>query len=248
MMKLTRSNWVTWKSRMEDMLYCKDLHEPIEGIKSKPENMSDANWTKMNRKTIGTIRQWVDESIYHHVSKETDAQALWKKLESLFEKKTAAKKAFLIKELVNMKYVEDVSVTEHLNNFQNVINQVATMGLNIEEELLALLLLGSLPDSWETFVVTVSNSASNGVLSMDAVKDSMFNEETRRKASGASAGAGQLFVTEKRGKNSGETRFNGDCHYCGKKGHMKKHCRKWKKEQKDENNTASVVTYGEDLL
>ena len=69
MMKLTRSNWVTWKSRMEDMLYCKDLHEPIEGINSKPENMSDANWTKMNRKTIGTIRQWVDESIYHHVSK-----------------------------------------------------------------------------------------------------------------------------------------------------------------------------------
>ena len=121
MMKLTRSNWVTWKSRMEDMLYCKDLHEPIEGINSKPENMSAANWTKMNRKTIGTIRQWVDESIYHHVSKETDAQALWKKLESLFEKKTAAKKAFLIKELVNMKYVEDVSVTEHLNNFQNVI-------------------------------------------------------------------------------------------------------------------------------
>ncbi|TQD68746.1 hypothetical protein C1H46_045721 [Malus baccata] len=124
---------------MVDMLYCKDLHEPIECVKSKPKNMSDANWTKMNRKPIGTIRQWVDESINHHVSKETDAQVLWKKLESLFEKKTATKKAFLIKELVNMKYAEDVSVTEHLNNLQNVINQVATMGLNIEKELLALL-------------------------------------------------------------------------------------------------------------
>ncbi|KAB2629362.1 hypothetical protein D8674_034157 [Pyrus ussuriensis x Pyrus communis] len=220
---------------MEDMVYCKNLHEPIEGINSKPTNMSDANWTKMNRKTIGTIRQWVDESIYHH-----------KKLESLFEKKTDAHKVFLIKELVNVKYADDVSVTEHLNNFQNVINQVATMGLNIKEELLALLLMGSLPDIWETFVVIVNNSASNGVLSMDAVKDIMFNEETRRKASGAVAG--QLFVTKKSGKNSCEMRFNGNCHYYGEKGHMKKHYCKWKKEQKDGNNTAGVVTYDEELL
>ncbi|KAM1394751.1 hypothetical protein PS2_030306 [Malus domestica] len=117
MIKLTNSNWVTWKPMMEDIFYCKDLHEPIEGDAAKLESMSDAEWKKMNRKVIGTIRQWVDDSVFHHMSNETNAREFWTKLESLFEKKTLAKKAFLIKELINVKYKDGLSVVEHLNNF-----------------------------------------------------------------------------------------------------------------------------------
>ena len=43
------------------------------------------------------------------------------------------------------------------------------------------LLLSSLPDSWETLVVTVSNSTPNEILSMESVKDSLLNKEARRK-------------------------------------------------------------------
>ncbi|KAM2683111.1 hypothetical protein EV1_044763 [Malus domestica] len=247
MIKLTNSNWVTWKPRMEDILYCKDMHEPIEGDAAKPESMSDAEWKKMNRKAIGTIRQWVDDSVFHHVSNETNAREFWTKLESLFEKKTPAKKAFLIKELINVKYKDGLSVAEHLNNFQNIINQLATMKMTIEDELQALLLLGSLPDSWETFVVSISNSASNGVLTLDNVKNSMLNEETRRKTSGTDSS--QVFVTENRGRSKSrgprghgrspsrsKSRFRGACHHCGKEGHMKKNCRVWKREQREGNN------------
>ena len=54
-----------------------------------------------------------------------------------------------------------------------------SMKLIIDDELQALLLLSSLPDSWETLVVSLSNSAPNGVLQLAIVKDSLFNEETR---------------------------------------------------------------------
>ena len=87
MIKLTHSNWVTWKPRMEDILYCTDLHEPIEGDDANPEGTTPAIWTKMNRKAIGHIREWVDDSVFHHVANETSAHELWLKLESLFEKK-----------------------------------------------------------------------------------------------------------------------------------------------------------------
>lgn len=33
---------------------------PNEGVNPKPEEMSDRDWVKLRRKTIGTIRQWVD--------------------------------------------------------------------------------------------------------------------------------------------------------------------------------------------
>ena len=245
---------------MEGLLYCKDLHEPIEGIDAKPADMSDANWKKLNNKAIGHIIQWVDDSVIHQMANETDAHALWVKLVSLFEKKTAAKKAFLIKELINVKYKDGLSVMEHLNNFQNMINQLATMNMAIDDELQALLLLGSLPDSWQTFVVTVSNSAPNGVLTMENVRSNMLNEETMRKASGMESS--QVYVTESRGRSKtresrghdkspsrSKSRFRGACHHCGKVGHMKKHCRAWKREQekgknqkKDDNNNSNNTT------
>ncbi|KAL6218131.1 hypothetical protein ACLB2K_011348 [Fragaria x ananassa] len=195
----------------------------IKGVEAKPEGTSDANWTKMSRKAIGHIREWVDDSVFHHVANETNAHELWTKLESLFEKKTATKKTFLIKKLVDMKYCEGVRVTEHLKNFQSTFNQLTTMGMTIDDELQALLLLGSLPDSSETFVIIVSNSALDGKLTMDNVKNNILNEETRRKSS--SSDNSQVFVAKNKGRNKSRgprgrgrsvsrsrTRFNGKCH------------------------------------
>ena len=40
---------------MEDMLYSKDLYDPVEGHKSK-DTKSDAEWKKLNRKAVALIR------------------------------------------------------------------------------------------------------------------------------------------------------------------------------------------------
>jgi gag-polypeptide of LTR copia-type len=85
MIKLINNNWQIWKSKMEDILYCKDLYEPVEGESAKPEEMTAANWNKLNRTAVGTIRLWLDGSVYHHVASETNTHELWKKLESLYE-------------------------------------------------------------------------------------------------------------------------------------------------------------------
>ena len=53
------------------------------------------------------------------------------------------------------------------------------MKMVMDDELQALLLLSSLPDSWETLVVSLSNSAPGRVLTMSQVISSLFNEETR---------------------------------------------------------------------
>ena len=77
MVKLSASNYSIWKSMMENVLYCKDLHDPIEGDSAKPSDMFDRDCEKLNRKTIGCIRQCIDDSVFHHVSQETIAEALW---------------------------------------------------------------------------------------------------------------------------------------------------------------------------
>ena len=82
---------------------------------------------------------------------------------------------------MNLKYRDGRSVAEHLSDFHNLVNQLNTMKVVLYDELQALLPLSSLSDSWETLVVSLSNSASNRKLSLVHVKDSTFNEESRRK-------------------------------------------------------------------
>ena len=89
MVKSTVTNYSLWKSMIEDLLNCKDLYDPIEEYNAKSSDMSDADWKKLKKKTLGAIRQWVDISLYNHVAKETDPHTLWKNLESMYETKNA---------------------------------------------------------------------------------------------------------------------------------------------------------------
>jgi gag-polypeptide of LTR copia-type/GAG-pre-integrase domain/Zinc knuckle len=241
MIKLTSSNYDIWKSRMEDLLYCKDAYAPLTGM--KPVDTSDEVWKVSNRKIIALIRQCVDDSVYHHISIEIDAKDLWEKLESLYERKTAQNKAFYIKKMVNMKYQEGSSVSDHLSQFQDCVNRLSTMKMVLDEELQPLILLSSLPDSWETLVVSLSNSVPNGIVTLAMVKDSMLNEELRHKELGITSESSAL-VIENRGRSTHRTSHDDDkrdkskrrpksrkgivCYYCKKSGHMKNECQKLK--------------------
>ena len=103
-------------------------------------------------------------NVFHHVSQETNAEALWEKLRGLYERKTTQNKAFVPRKLVNLKPKEGRPVAEHLSEFQDLVNQMVIMKLIIDDEVQALLPMSSLPDRWETLVVSLTNSAPNGVL------------------------------------------------------------------------------------
>nr|KYP40135.1 Retrovirus-related Pol polyprotein from transposon TNT 1-94 [Cajanus cajan] len=207
------------------------------------------------------IRQWIDKNIYHHVSSETNAFNLWKKLSELFESKNAQNKAFLIRKLVNLKYKDGSSMAGHLSNFQNLVNQLNTMEIVLDDELLALLLLSLLPYSWETLVASLSNSAPNGKLTFNMVKDSFLNEETKRKGQGmdSSLTHNEALIMESRrrshqrnshryddrSKSKGRSRTRKDikCFHCNKMGHLMKDCR----EDKDKDTT-TIVSNGEVVI
>ena len=103
--------------------------------------------------------------------------------------------------LVNPKLfiLEKVNLDPHTNGWSNLVKRdknlyylvrvvtLVVMKMNINDEMRALLILSSLPNSWDTLVVTISNSTPNNILNMESVKDSLLNEETRRKEKGKSS-------------------------------------------------------------
>ena len=70
-----------------------------------------------------------------------------KTLAALYEKPSASNKVFLMKHLFNMKMAEGGSVIDHLNEFNTIISQLCSVGVNFDEEIRALLILCSLLES-----------------------------------------------------------------------------------------------------
>src|ERR1044072_3192064 len=107
---------------------------------------------------------------------------------------------FLFRRLVNLKYKDGFSVAEHISSFQNLVNQLTTIEIKLPDELLAFLLLSSLPDSWETLVVSLSNSTI-GNMTFDIVKEALLNEEIRRKGNNMASSSThtEALVVESRG-------------------------------------------------
>jgi hypothetical protein len=55
---------------------------------------------------------------------------------------------------------ESDSITAHLNNYEGIISQLSAQGMTIDDELKALLLISSLPLSWETIVMNICNASA----------------------------------------------------------------------------------------
>ena len=77
----------------------------------------------------------------------------------MYETKKAQAKIFLMPKLLNLKLKEDQSIADQLNDFEGMITQLLVAGVSLDDETRACFLLSSLPDSWNTLVVSLGNSS-----------------------------------------------------------------------------------------
>ena len=151
-----------WKMQIEDYLYGKKLHLPLLG--RKPDNMEEEEWSLLDRQVLGVIRLTLTRSVAHNIVKEKTTVDLMKALSSIYEKLSANNKVHLMKKLFNLKMVEGTPVAHHLNEFNTITSQLSSMEIDFDDEICALIVLASLPNSWEAMRMTVSNSAGKSKL------------------------------------------------------------------------------------
>jgi hypothetical protein len=98
-----------------------------------PDDVTKEEW-----RVLGMIFLYINHNLFHHVANEKNTYEMWKKLESIYERKTTMNKASVIKMLVKLGYRDGSSVIEHLNVFQFHINQLSAMDINFEDEVQSL--------------------------------------------------------------------------------------------------------------
>jgi hypothetical protein len=195
-----------------------------------------------------------------NISKEKTMKALMDALDKLYEKPSTSNKVFLLKRLFNMKVSEGGSVADHLNDFNTVTNQLNSVKVDFDDEVKDLLILCSFPERWNGLVMVVSNFVSgSNTLKFDDVVGVILSEEMRWKNTGETSG--NALNMENRGRQKDRGKGPGNCENsrkgrsksrlgkiecwnCGKKGHLKKHCRAPKKQrerQQERNQEANVI-------
>ena len=92
-------------------------------------------------------------------------------LAKMYEKPSTSDNSFLMKILFNMKMSEGRSIADHLNEFNTVTNQLSSIKVDFDDKVRALLILCSLPESWNCLVMDISNyvSGSNTIKFDDVV-------------------------------------------------------------------------------
>ena len=124
-----------------------------------------------------------------NILKEKTIEGVMSTLSKIYEKPSSSNKVFLMKRLFNMNMSEGGSIVDHLNKFNTITSQLIFTKVNFDDEVRDLLILCSLPESWNSLVMAVSNSVpSSNALKFDDVAGVILREEMRRKSIGETSG------------------------------------------------------------
>ncbi|KHN08937.1 Retrovirus-related Pol polyprotein from transposon TNT 1-94, partial [Glycine soja] len=163
-----------WKMQIEDYLYQKKLYQPLSGV--KPEDMKQEEWNLLDRQALGVIRLTLAKNVAFNIVNEKTTTGLMKALSDMYEKPSAANKVYLMRRLFNLKMGEGISVTDHINEFNTILAQLESVQIKFEDEVKALILLSSLPDSWAATVTAVSSSTRENTLKLSDIRDLILSE------------------------------------------------------------------------
>ncbi|KAL6351305.1 hypothetical protein AAG906_035097 [Vitis piasezkii] len=103
--------------------------------------------------------------------------------------------------------------------------------IDFDDEIHALIVLASLPNSWETMRMAVSNSTGKEKLKYNDIRDLILVEEIRQRDAGKTSRSGSALNLETKGKGNDRN---------SNQGHFKRQCKSPKK--KNEDDSANVVT------
>ena len=150
-----KGNFSLWQRQMKDLLIQQGVHKALLGKEKKSETMKDVEWVEMDEKAASVICLNLGDEVIHNILETKTAKEVWEKLEGLYMRKNLTNKLYVKKQLYSLHMNEGSNLLEHLNTFNMLNTQLSSFGVNYEDKDKALLLLASLPTSFDHLVTTL---------------------------------------------------------------------------------------------
>ncbi|KAL3751810.1 hypothetical protein ACJRO7_012617 [Eucalyptus globulus] len=174
-----RNNFGLWSVKMKALLTTQGLAKALEGKAQLPETMRDAKKDELMEKAKSIILLNLSDEVLIEVAEEEDAAALWAKLQALYVKKGLNNRLYMLKRMFQFRYTEGTSIRSHLDEFNKLMMDLKNVGKILDDEEQGMMLLASLPESWEHF--TDSLLQGRTTITSEEVKSALFSKEWQRK-------------------------------------------------------------------
>lgn len=154
--KLNSENYATWSIQIKSLLITLDLWSVIQDQVPTAADKK-AVWDVIDQKALATINLSVRPSELIHIKNCNNAKTAWNTLENLYRANTACRKVNLFKNLVRFKIRPAEKITTQVGEFCGIIDDLKSIGIELNEDFVSVLLLCSLPEEMENFVVAVES-------------------------------------------------------------------------------------------
>ena len=157
-------------------------------------------------------------------------------------KKFLTNKVLLKQRLYAMRMQEGIELRDHLGKLHSILLKLSNIDVKVEDEDAALIMLVSLPNSFENFVQ--SFIVGKDTVKLEEVRSALHSQKLRHKTSnsGTDNQASKLFVSGVTGHGNISTskdkksfprgpKPSDICNYCKEKGHWKLDYPKMKEQQ-----------------
>nr|GFA65090.1 retrovirus-related Pol polyprotein from transposon TNT 1-94 [Tanacetum cinerariifolium] len=185
---------------------------------------------ELNKNAHSAVILCLGNKVLREVTGETTAAEVWSKLETLYTTKSLANKLYLKKKLYTFYMPAGRKISEHIDEFNKIVLDLA----NIEDEDLALLLLTSLPASYEHFMDTLLYGRE--ALTLEDVMATLNSKEIKERSKANGDNGEGLYVRgrtgrrnshQSRGKSRSKSRGGRlKCYICQSEDHLKRNCPK----------------------
>ena len=241
---LSKENYDTWKLQIEALLVKTDNWDYVSGKLKRPSVIeNDANsakaadtWDAADRKARSDLILSISPSELQEIKHCKTSNEIWKKLKETYQSKGPARKATLLKRLTLHKMAEGADARDHVREFFETVSKLNEMDVEINKDLLAIMLLYSLPASFENFRVAIESRddlPSPDVLKVKILEESEARGTKRGNVQGAmfARNFNQHKYTKKNSKNDDSKKsenaaenFKFKCYKCRKPGHKVTNC------------------------
>ncbi|KAH9705461.1 hypothetical protein KPL70_011882 [Citrus sinensis] len=248
-----------WAQAVSQTVITKGLGNAIEPVSNKEGLESSSSTTpeqaaEIDKKVRSTIILSLGDSVIREVAKERTVAGLWIKLENLYMTKSLVNRLYIEKKMCSLRMIERSSLDEHIDEFNKVCDALETIDEGFSDESKALLLISSLPKSYEHFVDALLYGRQT--LSLKEVKSAFGTKKLKDKQEKADSESGEGLMArgrpekrEGKGKKKGRSKSKQKqlkCFHCHKEGHFKRDCPERKSKIKDSKDKVGNIAIATD--
>lgn len=215
-----RQNYDEWRVSAKSYLTIRGLWPAITG-EATPEVSPQTN-----AKAISEITLMVEASLYSYIIESKSAKEVWDALTKAFDDSGIPRKVTILNQLVSIRLLKFRNMESYINEILLFWQKSKIAGFKIDEDIIASLMLGGLPESYRALILGIENSAKE--LTVDYVKNVLL-QGIRDPLESQDDGQGAAMAASCSLKMSGGKKKK--CFTCGSVYHLSFSCPKKRKRK-----------------